>query len=170
VLKIACGTAFGNRENPDTLQEAAAAVSREAAAGGRPAVEMRRFARYVQHMPTPSPLRTSVAAKAVDPRVVKIVTELRRQLEALYGDRLERVVLYGSQARGDADTKSDIDVLVVLQGEVRFGEEIRRTTEIVGDLALQNHAALSRVFVSAERFAEDQSPFLMNVRREGIMV
>jgi predicted nucleotidyltransferase len=34
---------------------------------------------------------------------------LRRALDALYGDRIERVVLFGSRARGDAGEDSDYD-------------------------------------------------------------
>lgn len=103
-------------------------------------------------------------------RVSEIVGELRERLEELYGERLERVVLFGSQARGDATPESDVDVLVVLEGEVRPGEEIRRTSEIVGDLALAYGMDISRVFVSAEQFREGRRPFLVNVRREGISV
>ena len=47
-----------------------------------------------------------------------ILAELRRRFDALYGERLLRMVLYGSQARGDAEPGSDIDVLVVLAGHV----------------------------------------------------
>lgn len=49
-------------------------------------------------------------------KVHAIMKELRRQLEALYGPRLIRMVLYGSQSCGDAEPGSDIDVLVVLGG------------------------------------------------------
>jgi predicted nucleotidyltransferase len=46
-----------------------------------------------------------------------ILGELRRRLTAIYGDRLAKMVLYGSQARGDAGPDSDIDVMVVLRGK-----------------------------------------------------
>jgi len=41
--------------------------------------------------------------------------ELVDELKKLYGDNLSHVILYGSKARGDANSGSDIDVLVVLK-------------------------------------------------------
>lgn len=44
--------------------------------------------------------------------------ELRRYkaaLEAMYGDQIDRVVLFGSRARGDAHAESNYDVAVFLQ-------------------------------------------------------
>ncbi len=41
------------------------------------------------------------------------VTEMMKQL---YGDRLESIVLFGSYARGDFHEDSDVDYLVVLDG------------------------------------------------------
>jgi predicted nucleotidyltransferase len=60
-----------------------------------------------------------------------ILAELRSHFEEIYGDRLVKMVLFGSQARGDADADSDIDVLVVLKGQVQPGEEIKRTSQVV---------------------------------------
>jgi len=58
-----------------------------------------------------------------------ILKELRTRFERLYGERLLNMVLYGSQARGDADAGSDIDVMVVLDGTVDPCLEIARTED-----------------------------------------
>jgi predicted nucleotidyltransferase len=101
-------------------------------------------------------------------RLQKLLAELRRRLEALYGPRLLRLTLYGSQARGDAEPGSDIDVLVVLAGPVRPGEEIRRIGDITAGMSLENNVVISCTFISAERFEREESPMMINVRREGV--
>jgi predicted nucleotidyltransferase len=99
-----------------------------------------------------------------------ILTELRRRFEVLYGTRLVYLILFGSQARGDAELGSDIDVLVVLNGLVNPGEEIERTGGITAELSLQHDVVISCVFVSIERYNYEYSPLLLNVHREGITV
>jgi len=106
----------------------------------------------------------------VTDRLHSILAELRRRLQALYGERLVRMVLYGSQARGDAEQGSDIDVLVVLRGTVEPCEEIGRTIDDVADLSLQHSVVVACVFVSDAEFQHERSPLLLNVRREGIAV
>jgi predicted nucleotidyltransferase len=99
-----------------------------------------------------------------------ILTELRNRFEALYGEQLVRMVLFGSQARGDAEPGSDIDVLVVLKGPVSPYEEITRTGEIVADLSLQFTEVISCVFMDEERFMHRNGPLLRNIRREGVTI
>lgn len=102
------------------------------------------------------------------PDVRKIVAELRKRLERLYGDRLVHLILFGSHARGDAEPYSDIDVLVVLRGEVNSGEEIRKTGGIISGLSLENDVVISCIFMSEYRFLHRNGPLLRNVRKEGI--
>ncbi|MBM4017098.1 MAG: nucleotidyltransferase domain-containing protein [Planctomycetes bacterium] len=97
-----------------------------------------------------------------------ILAELRRRFEGLYGDRLVAMVLYGSQARGDAEPGSDIDVLVVLKGPVDPCQEIRRTTDDVWAIAYEHEQSIACVFVSQDEFERERSPLMLNVHREGV--
>lgn len=103
-------------------------------------------------------------------KLLHIIPELRRALEALYGDRLVHLVLYGSQARGDDEEGSDIDVLVVLRGEVSSMVEIERTLDDVVSISLKHDEVITCVFISEEQFLNERSPLLLNVRREGVPV
>ena len=106
----------------------------------------------------------------MNPRIRTILADLRTRFVALYGDRLAKLILYGSQARGDAKPDSDIDVLVVLKGAVSPGQEIERTGDIVSDVSLVHDTVISCVFVSEERYGSEWTPLFSNVRREGVPV
>ena len=103
-------------------------------------------------------------------KIKTILAELRSRLEAVYGERLAGVVLYGSQARGDAEPGSDIDVLVVLKGPVSPAEEIERTIQDVADLSLRFEETVCCLFMDEDRFTRRNGPLLRNIRREGIPV
>ncbi|MBZ5582648.1 MAG: nucleotidyltransferase domain-containing protein [Acidobacteriia bacterium] len=103
-------------------------------------------------------------------RLQEILAELRRLYESTYGDRLVKLVLFGSQARNDAEPDSDIDVMVVLRGQVTAAEERRVTDDAVSRLCLKYDVLISPVYVSEERFVKGGSPLLLNVRREGVAV
>jgi predicted nucleotidyltransferase len=107
---------------------------------------------------------------SINDKLKTILTQLRSHFEQLYGDRLTQMVLYGSQARGDARPDSDIDILVVLKGQVNPGEEIKRTSHIRADLSLQNDEVISCQFMNEEKFTNYQSPLLRNIRKEGILI
>jgi uncharacterized protein len=119
---------------------------------------------------SPIAIKTFITNMKINDKLKTILTQLRDQFEQLYGDRLTQMVLYGSQARGDADPDSDIDVLVVLKAPVQVGEEIDRTIPIVADLSLYNDVVISCNFMNEERFTNYQGPLLRNIRREGILI
>ena len=103
-------------------------------------------------------------------RLRRILKEYRTRLEETLGENLDSIVLYGSQARGDAEEGSDIDVLCVMKKSFDYGELILRTSEITAEISLKYDVVLSRSFARLEDYETRQTPFLMNVRREGVAV
>ncbi|MBI4382491.1 MAG: nucleotidyltransferase domain-containing protein [Nitrospinae bacterium] len=104
------------------------------------------------------------------PELQPILTELRERLTDLYGMRLQQMSLFGSQARGDSTPGSDIDILIVLLGEVDPAEEIARTGGITSGISLDHDVVVSCVFMSSDRYETEQSPLLLNIRRESVPV
>jgi len=101
-------------------------------------------------------------------RISEILKEFREEIENLYGKRLKSIILYGSWARGDATEESDIDVLIVLEGEVIPGKEIDRMIDIITEINLKHGVLVSVYPVSKEDYSTINSPLLINVRREGV--
>lgn len=99
-----------------------------------------------------------------------LLAELRHELARILSEQFEAVYLFGSRARGEARPDSDIDVLIVVRGELDYGDLIRRTSGAISALSLQYDTVISRSFVSKDRFEREQSPFLLNVRREAVVI
>lgn len=89
-------------------------------------------------------------------------------LQEIYGPRLRHLILFGSQARGDATPESDVDVLVVLEGPISSYEEAKRTSRVATRAAADRDTALSFVHMSVEEFSGDWRPLVQSVRNEGV--
>lgn len=85
-----------------------------------------------------------------------------------YGDRLDRVVLYGSHARNEATDGSDVDLMLVLDGEVQPGQEIDALADLIWEILVEHGVLLSVFPVSSEDYETRQSPLLINARRDGV--
>ena len=102
-------------------------------------------------------------------QIEHILKEFKQQISKLYGQRLKKVVLYGSYARGQAnDEHSDIDLAIVLEGDVAAGKEIDRLIDVITDINLYYGVLLSVYPVSEENYRSVNSPLLLNLRKEGI--
>jgi len=76
-----------------------------------------------------------------------ILKKLRHQMEILYQDRLHSLILFGLQARGDANADSDIDILIVLKDDIDSWTEIKRIGGIISQICLDNGILVSSLFV-----------------------
>ena len=97
-----------------------------------------------------------------------IIVEFKNEIKKIYENRLDKIILYGSWARGTATVDSDIDLLVVLKGKISPGREIDRMIDCITDLNLKYDTLISVVPVSTETYNTLDTPLLLNVRGEGI--
>lgn len=105
----------------------------------------------------------------------RIVTEFAERLRARFGNRLSRVVLFGSRARGDVTEESDIDLLVLLRipiaGETDATREVWELVEELLRLEPGVYVPLAPIVFAEERFRELKSRerrFALDVETEGI--
>ena len=103
------------------------------------------------------------------PQLATILVTLHQAFDGLYGDRLTHVILFGSQARNEAQPDSDIDVLIVLESDVDSWTEIKRTGEIVAKLCLDHSVVICCIFISEIQYQAQQTALLRNVRQEGVV-
>lgn len=96
-----------------------------------------------------------------------VLVRFRKALDEMYGSRLERVVLFGSRARGDAHADSDYDVAVFLRDMDDREAELNRladlSPDIIGETGEFVHAMPYRAGAYNER-----TPLMLGVRADGI--
>jgi len=96
-----------------------------------------------------------------------VLRRFRSALEDVFGDRIERVVLFGSRARGEATEQSDYDVAAFLRDFTDRWPEVDRLVEIEIDLLYDVGA-----FVHAMPFRvgawQERSPLMGAIRRDGV--
>jgi len=98
------------------------------------------------------------------------LSELKARLQDFYGTRLVSITLYGSYARGGADRDSDVDVVVALTDCSDPVAERARLSEILVELDLKYDTLISVAVTDIEDLNYRQTPFFINVRREGVSV
>lgn len=99
-----------------------------------------------------------------------ILNRMKSRLRSAFGERLQGVILYGSEARHEADKDSDVDLLVLLTGPVNQGADswtcIRALYPLVLELERPIHAKPTDVLT----YEAQEMPLYQNVRQEGIRV
>jgi predicted nucleotidyltransferase len=99
-----------------------------------------------------------------------ILSTFRAALAEMYGDRLERVLLFGSRARGDAQPDSDFDVAVFLNGMNGPSDrwaELRKLADLRVKFIDETGAFFDAKPYPAGAY-RDRSPLMHEIRREGL--
>lgn len=108
-----------------------------------------------------------------DENIKKMLIELAKSLQHVYGDKLKTVVLYGSVARGTQTDDSDIDIMILIDGN---NDELRKyddkLSDVSTDFSLKYLKVLSVVDISYQEYEDwkNLSPFYKNVSEEGVIL
>lgn len=102
-----------------------------------------------------------------------ITNEIVDEVIQLLQDKVYKIVLYGSYARGDFTKESDIDILILLDCDkeqvLQFRKQISRLSSRIG---LKNDIEISLLLRDKETFERGKNilPFYRNINREGVEI
>ena len=103
-------------------------------------------------------------------RISEVVQKCKAALESHYGSQLKGVVLYGSVARNQSDSMSDIDLLVLLSKPFDYFSELRQVIDILYPIQLESDNLISAKPVTPDEFERGSIQLYRNAKREGILV
>lgn len=103
--------------------------------------------------------------------IKNIMDKYVEEVEKIYGSHLQRIILYGSYARGEATESSDIDIMILVDlDDMAIKEYSHELSEITFDINLDNDLMIMPIVKSEEHFNKwiDAYPFYKNVEKEGV--
>jgi uncharacterized protein len=104
---------------------------------------------------------------AVHPQDDPIIMRFRSALGGIFGDRIERLVLFGSRARGDARRESDYDIAIFLNDFADRRQEVRRLVPLVTDIVEETGAVVHPLPFRAGTWRE-RTPLMHEIRLDGV--
>ena len=104
----------------------------------------------------------------MEQRIKRLINQIKAHLTKVYGEGVKKVILYGSYVRGETTKDSDIDILVLVDQSLNPFEVRESLSELLFDILLEEGEHIS-VIVVPERFYDNyNSPFILNVKKEGV--
>ena len=111
--------------------------------------------------------------KVINPTALKLLNEIEYGLKNIYGNKLKKIILYGSYARNDQNKESDMDIMILLDAS---DDEIKQYREqvldVVVDLTTRYGIVISTIENNVTYFNEWAAdiPFFSKVKEEGVEI
>uniref|UniRef100_A0A7V3E6D0 Nucleotidyltransferase domain-containing protein n=1 Tax=Ignavibacterium album TaxID=591197 RepID=A0A7V3E6D0_9BACT len=98
-----------------------------------------------------------------------ILPEVEKRILELFGNNVERIILFGSYARNDFNEASDVD-LIVLVKDNKIEDYRKLRIKIISEFLITHEVLLSIRILNSQDFIKykDTSPFLQNIVKEGV--
>lgn len=100
----------------------------------------------------------------------EIILKCKEVLAKQYGKRLKGVILYGSMARGESTSFSDIDLLVLLDSPLDYFAELWNLIDVLYPVQLESEQLISAKPVLFNDYEIGSLSLYRNARREGVAV
>lgn len=103
----------------------------------------------------------------------KITQTVVQSVLEVMEDKIYKIVLYGSYARGDFDTESDVDIIILLDCEEKELRNYRRRIAILASrISLENDIEVSLLLKNRASFENRRTvlPFYQNIENEGVVL
>ena len=98
-----------------------------------------------------------------------ILKRLKKDLKAAMGGKIGDLILFGSYSRGDNTEYSDIDLLVLVNDRLSR-DETRKVDDLIASYSLEHDVVISGLVYPIETYQRFNTPFLLNIKEEGIVV
>jgi predicted nucleotidyltransferase len=92
-----------------------------------------------------------------------------KSLKKILADKFDDIILFGFYARGDEEFGSDIDLLLILNEKMTEMEK-SEINEILSKVSLKHDLVVSCFPYEKDDYKSKNTPFLLNVKKEGIAV
>ncbi len=107
-------------------------------------------------------------SRKMDQKIKSLISRIKVHLIRIYGEQIKKVILYGSCVRGTATSDSDIDILVLVDESLNSFEVRESLSDLLYDILLEEGELFSVVVVGERLYESYNSPFMLNVKKEGV--
>ncbi len=99
-----------------------------------------------------------------------VLRRVKEHLNNVYGDRIKRVVVYGSFAKGEADEESDVDIAVVVADELNPNKIENSLDSLLFQILMEKGELITVLVIPESKFTTYNSPLILNIKEEGVPI